>query len=158
MELVRCGRHEQLEEKATVPVVQPGAEPRQTLGLATVDRAVAVGVVADEDLGEGGFERLDIRSEIVAVLEIEFGLAGLLDRHSQHVITVYRPLGDAGPILLVHEDAGCVAGNTAPSCFHEALANDSFGVDDASPDLSVIGREALNRSRSKEPRWSKARR
>jgi hypothetical protein len=114
--------------------------------------------VADEDLGEGGFERLDMRSEIVAVLEIEFGLAGLLDRHGQHVITVYRPVGDSGPILLVDEDAGCVAGNTAPGCFHQALVNDFFGVDDASPDLSVIGREALNRSRSKEPRWSQARR
>jgi hypothetical protein len=71
--------------------------------LALVHLGVAVGVVADQDLGEMGVEALDVVAELVAVLEVELVLAGLLDRHGQLEAAALRLLRDAAAELLVDQ-------------------------------------------------------
>jgi hypothetical protein len=55
--------------------VQPLAQAGETLGLAPVELAVAFGVVAHEDLGEGRIKSLDVPGEVLAVLEVELVLS-----------------------------------------------------------------------------------
>ena len=62
-----------------VVLVQPVGEPLQALGLARVHVGVALGVVADQHLGEVRVELLDVGAELLAVLEVELVLAGLLN-------------------------------------------------------------------------------
>ena len=65
--------------------LQPAREFRQPGQLRPVHYGVAVGVVADEHLGEGGIEGFDVFAESRAVLEVELGEAALLDRHSEYI-------------------------------------------------------------------------
>ena len=64
-------------------LVQPVGQALQAPELALVELGGVVGVVADEDLREVGIELLDVLAELVAVLEVELVLAGLLDRHRE---------------------------------------------------------------------------
>ena len=87
-------------------LVQPLGQTAQLLDLPLVHRLVALGVVADEHLGEVGVELLDLLAERVAVLEVEFVLSGLLDRHRELVAACLRLARDVRPVLRVDEDAG----------------------------------------------------
>ena len=88
-------------------LVQPIPEPPQSLGLAPVHLRVAAGVVADEHLREVGVEALDVRSEVLPVLEVELLLAALLDRHGELDAPRLRLFRDPGRAreLLVDEHA-----------------------------------------------------
>ena len=110
LELVRLGRHQQLEQELAIVLVEPVGEPLQPLGLALVHLGVALGVVAHQHLGEVRVELLDVVAELVAVLEVELVLAGLLDRHREQQAALLGLVRDAlgRAELLVHEAAGGV--------------------------------------------------
>ena len=81
VELRLLRRHQQLEhETASLCACEVVGQPLQPRGLALVQRAVAFGVVAHQDLAEGRIEGLDVAGEILAVLEIELVLPALLGR------------------------------------------------------------------------------
>src|SRR3954464_4393854 len=83
LQLLVGGGHQQLEEELAVVLVEPVREPLEASGLALVHLAVAVRVVADQDLREVGVELLDVVAELVPVLEVELVLPGLLHRHCE---------------------------------------------------------------------------
>ena len=111
-------------------VVEPVREPLQPRELLLVHRGVAVGVVADEHLGEVGVELLDVGGEVVAVLEVELVLAGLLDRHRQLEAVLARLLGDVRAELLVDEHAGGARLRALVDGFEHALEDQVLGVGD----------------------------
>ena len=94
-------------------LVEPVGQPLQPLGLALVHPGVAVRVVAHEHLGEVGVELLDVRAEVVAVLEVELVLARLLDRHREQEAALLRLLRDAlGRAELLVDEAAVACGST----------------------------------------------
>ncbi len=98
LELASSAGHEQLEEELAVVLVEPVGEALEALRLALVHLRVAIGVVADEHLREVGVEALDVVAEVVAVLEVELVLAGLLDRHRElEALSPSRPAGCPPP-------------------------------------------------------------
>ncbi len=134
-ELAGRRRDQQLEEEVPVPPVQPRAETGEPLGLPAVQLPVTLGVVADEHLGERRAELVDMAAELVAVLEVELGLARLLDRHRQHVTGAAGLARHARPVLLVHQDACRVTRHPAPGCLDKPLVDHFLGVGDPGPDL-----------------------
>ena len=72
------GGHEQLEEELSPVLLQPVAQPPELGELLAICRTIAVGVVADEHLGEVGVEAFDVLAEVIAVLEVEHLLARAL--------------------------------------------------------------------------------
>ena len=74
--------------------MEPVGEALEPLELLLVHVGVGVGVVADEHLGEVGVELLDVGGEVLAVLEVELLLAGLLDRHRELQAVLAGALGD----------------------------------------------------------------
>ena len=68
LELGGLGRHQQLEQVLAMVLVEPFGEAAQLLGLPLVHLAVALGVVADEHLGEVRVVLFDLLAELVAVL------------------------------------------------------------------------------------------
>ncbi len=108
VELIQLGggsRHQELEQELAIPVTQPLAQPRQPPRLSLVQLGVALGVVPHQDLGERRVERLDVRPEVVAVLELKLLLAGPFDWHRERYALGLRRTGDVGPELLVHQHA-----------------------------------------------------
>ena len=77
------GGHEQLEQEPAVVLVQPVGEALELASLLAVALGVAVGVVAHEHLREVRVEALDVRAEVLAVLEVEHVLAAALHGHRQ---------------------------------------------------------------------------
>ena len=109
LELGLLGGHQELEhELARAAGVQVVGEPLQPLRLAPVQRRVAFGVVAHQDLAERRAELLDVGGEVLAVLEVELVLAALLGRAGRVVAVLRRVVQDLGAELLVHQDAGLV--------------------------------------------------
>ena len=108
IELCFLGRHQELEQELAIAFAQPGRQTFQPLRLAAVHLGVAVGVVADQDLGEVGVVALDMRPEVLAVLEVELVLPALLDRHRELDTARLRLLRDlSGPAeLFIDERAG----------------------------------------------------
>ena len=135
LELFGRGGHQQLVKETTPLPVQPAAQLRQPRRLACVERCVAFGVVANQDLGEGRVEGLDVAREVLAVLELELGLAGSLGRHRQDVATRLRLSRDGGAELLVDEDAGAIARGAATDRLLEAFEDESLRVADAGTHL-----------------------
>src|SRR3954451_17494402 len=120
-------------------LVQPVGEPLEALELALVHLGVAVGVVADEHLGEVGVELLDVRAEVLAVLEVELVLPALLDRHRELEPVVLGGLGNPGGLaeLLVDECAGHGRVGPALQRGFEALVDEMLAVRDR---LRLLGR------------------
>ena len=75
--------------------------------------------------------------EIVAVLEVELVLAGLLDRHRQLQPVGPGALGNVGAELLVDEDSGGAGLGAAPDGLEHALEDQPLGVGDR---LGLLGR------------------
>ena len=73
--------------------------------------------------------------EVVAVLELELGLAGSLGRHRQDVATRLRLSRDGGAELLVDEDAGAIARGATTDRLLEAFEDESLRVADAGTHL-----------------------
>src|SRR5207249_99530 len=69
--------HEELEHELSPRPVEVLGQVAQARRLAAVHLRVALGVVAHEDLAEGGRERLDVACVVVAVLEVELVLPAL---------------------------------------------------------------------------------
>ncbi len=92
-------------------------------------------------------------AKVVAVLEFELLLTGLLDRHRQHRPLDFRPPGDASPELLVHKDAADVSrrslGQRAGMYASKMI---SLTLMMPSRTSGGTGSEAPNRSFSNEPR------
>ena len=112
-------------------LVQPVREPLQPLELAVVHLGVGiVGVVADEHLREVGVEALDVGAEVVAVLEVELVLAGLLDRHRERQTRLTGTLGDVRAELLVDQDSRRARLGAALHGLEHALEDQALGVGD----------------------------
>ena len=137
LQLGVLGRDEQLEEELAVVGVQPVRELLQALGLALVHLGVAVRVVTDEHLGGEQVVLLDVGGEVVAVLEVELVLAGLLGRHRQREALLGRQLGDVGAELLVDQHAGRGGVEAALDGLLHALVDQLLGVGDR---LGLLGR------------------
>jgi hypothetical protein len=131
LQLLGRRRDQELEEEEAAVLVQPIREAGQPLGLAPVQRGVAVRVVAHEHLGERGVERLDVRGEVLPVLELELGLARLLHRHGQEMPFGQGPTRHAGSVLLVGQDAGRLHRHAEAERLHEPVVNDLLGRHDA---------------------------
>jgi hypothetical protein len=132
LELVRFCRHQQLEQETTTRAVEPLRQLREPRRLASVHGAVAFGVVSHEHLRERRVERLDVRRELRAVLEVELVLPRLLRRHREDHARAFRVTRDLGAELLVDQHSGrrgidpCVEGSL------HALEDHPFRIDDAS--------------------------
>ena len=81
-------RDEQLEQQLGLARRQPLRQPGEPRRLA---RVVRVRVVADEHLDEVRRERLDVRAEVLAVLEVELGLRALLGRDGEREPALLAP-------------------------------------------------------------------
>ena len=139
LELIRLGWHQQLEEELAVVLVEPVGEPLQLLCLAPVHLLVALGVVAHEHLREIGVELLDVGAEVLAVLEVELVLPGLLHRHREQQPTVLGLLGNAlgRAELLVHQAAGGVRVHALLGRLQQALEDEVLRVRDR---VRLLGR------------------
>src|SRR3954451_9887820 len=105
LQLVLGSRHQQLEEELAVVLVQPVRQALEPLELALVHLGLAVRVEADEHLAEVGVEGLDVRAEVVVVLEVELVLTGLLGRHRGLQAGLLGLRDDLRAELLVDEHA-----------------------------------------------------
>src|SRR5437899_10655250 len=105
--------HEELEHELPPRAVQVLGQVAQPSRLAVVHRRVALRVVAHEDLAEGGRERLDVACIVVAVLEVELVLAGLLRRGGGEKAPRPGVAEDSGAELLVDEDTGALLPHAA---------------------------------------------
>src|SRR5262249_27528984 len=95
------------------------------------------GVVADEHLGEVEVELLDVRGEILAVLEVELILTRFLDRHRQLEAMLASLLGDPAAELLVDQHPGGAGLGPAPDGPEHPLEDQVLGVGDP---LGLLGR------------------
>src|SRR5262245_26537385 len=131
LELRLLRRHQQLEhEPAPALAVQVFGELLQTSGLPSVQRLIAFGVVADEDLAEGGVEQLDMPGEVIAVFEVELRLAALLGGAGDGVPARRRIATDGGAELLVDEDAGLLRRDPGRDGVLEAVVDHLLGSRD----------------------------
>jgi hypothetical protein len=78
-----------------------------------------------------------VLAEVVAVLEVELVLAGLLDRHREAEAMLARLLRDVAAELLVHEDAGGRGVEAALDRLRHALEDQPLGVRDL---VGLLGR------------------
>ena len=129
-ELRVLGRHQQLKEVLAVVVVEPVPKPLETLGLPLVHLLVAVWVVANENLAEGRVEVLDVLAEVVAVLEVELVLAGLLDRHGEQQALRFRLPNHIGAELFVDQDPCSILRGALVERLEEPLEDQTLGIDD----------------------------
>src|SRR5207247_3614683 len=106
LELGLLGRHQELEHEPASGPAKILRESPQSRGLSTVESRVALGVVADQHLGEGRVERLDMAGKLLAVLEIELLLPALLHRGRGEISLARGVAQDRGAELLVDADAG----------------------------------------------------
>src|SRR5581483_1849512 len=131
LELSRLGRNEQLEQELPPPLVQPVGQALQTLGLASVQLRIAPWVVADEHLREGRIELLDVRAEVLPVLEVELILPTLLDRHRERHPVRLGLARDVGSELLVDESPGRFTRHALVERVQQSLEDHRLGVGDA---------------------------
>ena len=137
VELGLFRRDQQLEHEAAAPgALQVVREPLQSRGLALVERPVALGVVAHQDLAEGRIEGLDMAGEVLAVLEVELVLPAFLRRTGSNDELGPGIAQDGGAELLVDQDARPVARRAAGQCREEAVVDDALG----GRDLGRLGR------------------
>src|SRR4051794_35279589 len=131
LQLVLGSRHQQLEEELAVVLVQPVRQALEPLELALVHLGLAVRVEADEHLAEVGVEGLDVRAEVVVVLEVELVLTGLLGRHRGLQAVLLGLRDDLRAELLVDEHAqrGGVRAAALDGLEH-ALVDEVLGVGD----------------------------
>src|SRR3954452_7609830 len=131
LELVLGPRNEELEEELAVVLVEPVRQALEPLELALVHLGVAVRVEADEHLAEVGVEGLDVRTEVVVVLEVELVLARLLGRHRGLQAVLLGLRDDLGAELLVDEHAqrGGIRAAALDRLDH-ALVDEVLGVGD----------------------------
>ena len=139
------GGHQQLEQELAIVFVQPIGEPLQPSELPLVHRRVAVGVVADQHLREVRVELLDVRAEIVAVLEVELVLAGLLDRHRQLEAVLAGARRDVRPELLIDQHPAGAGLGAALHGLEHPLKDQPLGRRDR---LDLLGGRSLQRSRT----------
>ena len=132
LELVVLGGNEQLEEELAVVLVEPVGEALEPLRLALVHLGVALRVVAHQHLGEVRVELLDVVAELVAVVEVELVLTGLLDRHGEQesaLLGLGRNVRRSAE-LLIHEHAGRAGLRTLLDRLEHALEDQALGVGD----------------------------
>ena len=123
--------------------MQPVGQLLETAELALIHlRVRVVGVVADQHLGEVGVELLDVGAEVLAVVEVELVLAGLLDRHRQLQPVLASLLGDVGAELLIDQHAGGAGLRALLDRLQHPLEDQPLGVGDRLGLL--IGRIALD--------------
>src|SRR5437899_307911 len=116
--------HEELEHELSPRPVEVLGQVAQARRLAAVHLRVALGVVAHEDLAEGGRERLDVACVVVAVLEVELVLPALLRRRGGEKATRPRVAEDRGAELFVDEDSGARLRHATSDRGEEALVDD----------------------------------
>src|SRR5207302_1251852 len=102
-------------------------EALQSPDLPLVQRAVALRIVAHQDLAEGRVEGLDMAGEILTILKVELLLAALLRRTGGGGALGGRVAQDRGAELLVDEDAGLGGGRAAGQRPPGAAINDLPG-------------------------------
>src|SRR5262245_43849751 len=130
-ELRFLGRHQQLEhEKTTALSMQVIGQPFQSVRLALVERPIALGVVAHQHLAEGRAEGLDVRGEVLAVLEVELVLPALLGGACGGVAARPRITKDGRAELLVHQDRGLVLRHAGGEGGLESVVDDALGRGD----------------------------
>ena len=134
-ELVRLRRHEELEQVLRLTRGEVVRQPGQALGLPAVELAVALRVVARQDLHEVGLELLDVAREVLAVLEVELGHRALLRRHRERDPAPLRLAGDGGAVLLV-DQAADGPGRRAVRGGDQAFEDDLLGL----PHALALGR------------------
>ena len=71
LQLRILGRHEQLEQELGLVLASQSLSRLSLASCSRLSAGLAVGVVADEHLGEVGVEAFDVRGEVLAVLEVE---------------------------------------------------------------------------------------
>src|SRR5664280_3626286 len=99
LQLRGLGGYEPLEQELAVVRLQPVAEPLELAELLAVLGGVAGGVVAHEHLREVRVEALDVRAEVIVVLEVEHGLARALGGHRELQAFLAGLCGDGGAEL-----------------------------------------------------------
>src|SRR5664280_1296148 len=130
LELGVLGGHQQLEQELAVVLLEPVAEPLELAELLGVGGGVAVGVVANEHLGEVGVEAQDVLAEVLAVLEVEHALAGALGGHGQLEALLARLGGHGGAELLVHEHPRGGSVGAGADGLQQPLVDEVLGVGD----------------------------
>src|SRR5664279_453752 len=130
LELGVLGGHQQLEQELAVVLLEPVAEPLELAELLGVGGGVAVGVVANEHLGEVGVEAQDVLAEVLAVLEVERALAGALGGHGQLEALLARLGGHGGAELLVHEHPRGGSVGARADGLQQPLVDEVLGVGD----------------------------
>ena len=133
LELCLRGGHQQLEQEfprgpAIRLLVQPVREALEAPELAGVQLRVVLRVVADEDLREIRIEPLDVRAELLAVIEVELVLTGLLDRHRELQPVLARPLRNVGAELLVDQHSRRARIHAAADGLEHALEDQPLRV------------------------------
>ena len=117
--------------------MQPLGELAEASRLAAIEIGAAFRVVAHEDLGEGGVERLDVGAEVVAVLEVELVETALLDRHRQDAPVGLGLAGDGLAELLVDENTRSVVRRAVRQGELESLEDQRLRVRNRAGLLSV---------------------
>ncbi len=130
LQLGVLGGHEQLEQEPAVVLLEPVAEALQLGQLLAVRLGVAVGVVAHEHLREVGVEALDVRPEVIAVLEIEHLLTGALGGHRELQSPLARLARHGRAELLIHQHAGHRRVGPCADGLQQALEDEVLGVGD----------------------------
>jgi myo-inositol catabolism protein IolC len=100
-----AANHDQLERLKRLSDWLGGHERKFLFELLAVRSGVALGVVADEHLREVRVEALDVRGELLAVLEVEHVLSRALGGHRELQPPRIGLLGHGGAELLVDEHA-----------------------------------------------------
>ena len=98
--------------------------------IRSVQRGVALGVVAHEHLGKGGIESCDVPGEVGTVFKLELVRAALFDGQSRDAATWARVTQDGRAELLVHQDACGIERHTLGQRLPEAFVDQLLAVDD----------------------------
>ena len=127
IELRRLRRHQQLEHELAIPLAEVFGEAPEASGLTRVERGVAAGVVPHEHLAERRVDRLDVRGELRAVLEVELVLSALLRRSRGDVTAPGGVAQDGGAKLLVDQDGRSILRDPAGDSGPEARVDHLLG-------------------------------
>jgi hypothetical protein len=128
--------HQQFEHEVEVVAVAVVAQFLETRGLPAIHRLVILGIVAHQDLDEGGFELLDMRGVLRAELELKFGLTAFFRRHRGDQAIGGCIAQDTRAKLLIDEDAGPFLRQTSAESKLKPVIYNLFGPGDA---LGLIG-------------------
>src|SRR5262245_25344450 len=124
-------RNQQLEhESAATLGAQVFGQTFQAGSLPPVQTLIALGVVADQHLAEGGIKGLNVFGEVIAVFELELLLSALLDGVCERVTARGRVAKDVGAELLVHQDACLLLWHAGFDSGLEAVVDDLLGARD----------------------------